>query len=224
LYIFNSSLKEGVFSEKLKVARVVPIFKSGDPNDITNYRPISVLTCISKVLERIMYNRLYSFLIQNNILYNKHFGFKSGHSTDHAILHLVYDIFKGFNEKKNTLGVFIDLSIAFDTVDHFILLSKFEFYGIKNSNLVWFKSYLSNRKQYISYEGGKTDNMIITCGVPQGSILGPLLFLIYVNDLYKFSNILNTILFADDTHFFYSHEDINILFLTVNREFDKLSQ
>ncbi|XP_065664405.1 uncharacterized protein LOC136086066 [Hydra vulgaris] len=224
LCIFNLSLKEGVFPEKIKIARVVLIFKSGDPSDVTNYRPISVLTCISKVLERIMYNRLYSFLIQNNILYNKQFGFKSGHSTDHAILHLVHDIFKGFNEKKYTLGVFIDLSKAFDTVDHLILLSKLEFYGIKNSNLAWFKSYLSNRKQYISYDGDKTDNMIITCGVPQGSVLGSLLFLIYVNDLYKFSNILNTTLFADDTNLFYSHEDINILFLTVNKELDNLTQ
>ncbi|XP_065667552.1 uncharacterized protein LOC136087866 [Hydra vulgaris] len=153
LCIFNLSLKEGVFPEKIKIARVVPIFKSGNPSDVTNYRPISVLTCISKVLERIMYNRLYSFLIQNNILYNKQFGFKSGHSTDHAILHLVHDIFKGFNEKKYTLGGVIDLSKAFDTVDQLILLFKLEFYGIKNSNLAWFKSYLSNRKQYISYDG-----------------------------------------------------------------------
>ncbi|XP_065658136.1 uncharacterized protein LOC136082650 [Hydra vulgaris] len=97
--------------------------------------------------------------IKNNILYNKQFGFKSGHSTDHAILHLVHDIFNGLNEKKYTLGIFIDLSKVFDTVDHIILLSKLEIYGIRNSNMAWFKSYLYNRKQYISYEGGKTDNM-----------------------------------------------------------------
>jgi hypothetical protein len=217
-------LKYGVFPENLKTAKVTPIYKTGDPSDVSNYRPISVLTCFSKILERAMYNRLYSFLTINNILYDKQFGFKSGHSTNHAIIHLVQEIFKAFDENKFTLGVFIDLSKAFDTVDHNILLHKLKNYGIINYNLLWFKSYLTNRKQYISFNDSKTDLATISCGVPQGSILGPLLFLIYINDLNKFSNILNSILFADDTNLFYSNKDINYLFETVNKELAKLSE
>ena len=224
LHIFNLSLKYGVFPENLKIAKVTPIYKTGDPSDVSNYRPISVLTCFSKILERVMYKRLYSFLTINNILYDKQFGFKSGHSTNHAIIHLVHEIFKAFDENKFTLGVFIDLSKAFDTVDHNILLHKLKNYGVVNNNLLWFKIYLTNRKQYISFNDSKTDLATISCGVPQGSILGPLLFLIYLNDLSKFSNILNSILFADDTNLFYSNKDINYLFETVNKELAKLSE
>ncbi|XP_065671679.1 uncharacterized protein LOC136089556 [Hydra vulgaris] len=160
----------------------------------------------------------------NNILYSKQFGFKKSHSTDHAIVHLVHDIFKSFDENKYTLGVFINLSKAFDTVDHYILLTKLENYGIKHINIAWFKSYLSNRKQYISYNEGKTTNMNITCGVPQGSILGPLLFLIFINDLSKACTELDTILFADDKNLFYAHNDINILFKSVNKELLNLTE
>ncbi|XP_065654714.1 uncharacterized protein LOC136081332 [Hydra vulgaris] len=137
LHIFNLSLKQGVFPDNLKIAKVIPVLKSGDPSDVTNYRPISILSCFSKILERVMYNRLYSFLNVNNILFHKQFGFKSGHSTDHAITHLVHDIFKGFDEDKYTLGVFIDLSKAFDTVNHQILLSKLKSYGFSKDMHLW---------------------------------------------------------------------------------------
>ena len=170
-----------------------------------------------------MYNRLSSFLETNNILYNKQFGFKKGHSTNHAIPKLVHDVFRAFDKKEYTLGIFIDLSKAFDTVDHHILLKKLVNYRVKNANIVWFKSYLSNRKQYVSYDGGKTDNKTITCGVLQGSILGPLLFLIYINDLSRASNILDSILFADDTNLFNSHGNIKTLFKTVNKELLKVN-
>ena len=171
-----------------------------------------------------MYNRLYTFLCKHNILYKKQFGFQAGHSTDHAIIHLVNEILQSFNENKYTLGVFIDLSKAFDTVDHTILLAKLENYGVKHTNLKWFRSYLSSRKQVICYEGNKTDYENIICGVPQGSILGPLLFLIYINDLHTSSKVLNSILFADDTNLFYSHQNINTLFETVNKELLHLNE
>ena len=216
-HVFDLSLKNGIFPEQLKVARVTPIFKSGEKSLLSNYRPISVLPCFSKVLEKIMYNRLYSFLIENDVLYSKQFGFQKGRSTEHAILQLTNQILQSFNQDKFTIGVFIDLSKAFDTVDHSILLKKLSFYGVKNNNLKWFKSYLSNRKQFILTDQGNTEMKSIICGVPQGSILGPLLFLIFVNDLAQ-STLLDPIMFADDTNLFFSNKNIKILFETVNRE------
>ena len=155
------------------------IYKVGDNSDISNYRPISVLPCFSKTLERLMYNRPYKYLKENNILYEKQFGFQGGYSTSDAIVQLVDKTFDSFEKEQFTLEVFIDLSKAFDTVDRSILLKKLKLYGITDKNLAWFQSYLSNRKQYIEIgENSKTDPKYVTCGVPQGSILGPLLFLV----------------------------------------------
>ena len=162
-HIFNISLAKGAFSEKLKIARVTPILEKGSNTLVTNYRPISVLPCFSKLLERIMHNRLYKFLVENSILYQKQFGFQNAHSTEHAILQLVNQITEVFSQGKYTLGIFLDLSMAFDL--------------IQSENLKRFRSYLSNRKQFILYDDFKTEMKIIKCGVPQGSILGPLLFL-----------------------------------------------
>ena len=183
-YLFNISIKKDVFPDDLKIVRVTLIYKGKDSSDVSNYRPISVLPCFSKILEHIMYNRLYKYLIENNILYSKQFGFQNGHSTDHAVVQLVDQIIESFENNKYTLGVFIDLSKAFDTVDHSILLKKLELYGITDRNHGWLKSHLSNRRQFVQInEKEKTSLETISCGVPQGSILGPLLFLLYVNDL-----------------------------------------
>ena len=208
-YMFNLSIEKGIFPDDLKIAKVTPIYKADDKSDLSNYRPISVLSCFSKILERIMYNRLYQYLTENKILYPKQFGFQTGHSTEHAIVQLVDQILESFEYNKYTLGVFIDLSKAFDTVDHSILLKKLELYGVTNRNHSWFKNYLSNRKQFIQINDEEnTELETITCGVPQGSILGPLLFLLYVNDLKNASNLLDTIMYADDTNLFLTHKDL----------------
>ena len=217
-HIFNLSILEGKFPDELKIAKVTPVFKAGDKTDPGNYRPISVLSCLSKILEKIMYNRLYDYLTKNNILFKKQFGFQKNHSTEHALLELISEISESFENSKYTIGVFIDLSKAFDTVNHDILISKLRRYGITGTNLDWFKNYLTNRKQRVTYDGSLTKTKRIVCGVPQGSILGPLLFLIYVNDLYKTSKLLDFILFADDTNLFYSHTNLKTLFETVNIE------
>ena len=148
-----------------------------------------------------MYNHLYKYLKQKDILYKKQFGFQQKHSTEHAILQLIDQVNNSFERNQFTLGIFIDLSKAFDTVDHKILISKLKNYGVRGNNLKWFESYLNNRKQFIEQQK-YTSFETITCGVPQDSVLGPLLFLIYVNDLNQVSNILGTIRFADDTNFF----------------------
>ena len=209
----------------MKIAKVIPLFKNGDPENITNYRPISVLPCFSKVVERIMYNRLYKYLWEEKLLYSKQFGFQKGHSTDHAVVHLFDQIYESFENDNYTLGVFIDLSKAFDTVDHSILLKKLEMYGVNTTNLTWFACYLNGRKQYIKVtESADTLKKDIKCGVSQGSILGLLLFLLYVNDLPISSNVLVPIMFAGHTNFFFEHSNINTLFKTVNGELIKINE
>ena len=207
-YIYNLPLQQGIFPEHLKIAKVSPIYEKGEEFLLKNYRPISVLPCFSKLLERVMYNRHFKYLSENSILYEisiVSFGFQTSQSTEHAILLLVNQLYQSLDGSKFTLGIFIDLSKAFDTVHHKILTKKLELYGC---NLGWFESYLSNRKQFITYCDKHTNIETIICGIPQGSILGPLLFLIFVNDLHKVTKYLDPIMFAGDANLFYSHKNI----------------
>jgi len=170
-----------------------------------------------------MYKRLKSYLEINNILSDSQYGFREKHSTEHAILDIINRIQSNMNKKLYTCGVFIDLSKAFDTVDHEILLWKLDQYGIRGIVNSWFSSYLKGRFQTTEIENIVSDRQEMLCGVPQGSVLGPLLFLIYVNDICNSSKILNFFLFADDTNLLYSDRNLMRLESILNDELDNVS-
>ena len=182
-----------------------------------------MLLILSKVLEKLVYNRLYKFLTDNNLLNPNQFGFRKGYSTEYAIIQSCDKIINTLANKEHIIGIFLDLSKAFDTIDHQILIHKLSKLGVRGIILSWFENYLSNRKQYVSFNSHNSSRSNISCGVPQGSILGPLLFLIYMNDITNSSQLLNFILFADDTNIFYSHKSINTLINTLNAELVKVA-
>ena len=224
MYITNLSFQTGVFPMELKIANVVPIFKAGDEMFFTNYRPVSVLPVFSKILERLMYNRLIEYINENKLLYKYQFGFQKGKSTYMAVLTLVDKISEALNNGDYVIGVFLDFSKAFDTVDHDILLKKLEKYGIQGAALDWFTNYLSNRLQYVTYNGAKSKREIIKCGVPQGSILGPLLFLLYINDLSTVSNDCFSVLFADDTNMFVTGKNTADMCVKLNNDLQEICE
>jgi len=178
----------------MKITKVIPIFKTGDKSCFSNYRPISLLPQFSKILEKFFCNRLDN------------------------VIELIEKITDNVEKKLITAGIFIDLKKAFDTVNHEILLRKLEHHGIRSVAHEWVRSYLTNRHQYVTVNEINSDKRLITCGVPQGSVLGPKLFLIYINDISNTSNILKFVLFADDTTILCSHHNFYELIKRVNIE------
>ena len=179
--IFNLSISSGIYPSKLKIAKVIPIFKKGDTKAINNYRPISILSTLNKIFEKILYARLIDYIGKHNILYKYQFGFRKQHSTEHALIEIVDQIKLSIDKSELTCGIFIDLSKAFDTVNHDILLGKLEHYGIRGNALNLFKSYLKDRTQFTVIDKTKSKTSNIDCGVPQGSVLGPLFFFSYLS-------------------------------------------
>ena len=222
LHVTNLSISQGTFPRELKIAKVLPLYKAKDKMFISNYRPVSILPIFSKIYERIMYKRLLSFLNKHNILYQYQFGFRENHGVNSALIYMIDKILKSLDKGEIVVGLFLDFCKAFDTVDHQILINKMNKYGIRGTALEWIKSYLSERKQFVYFNGINSSEQNIVCGIPQGSILGPLFFLIYINDIARVSKLLFFLLFADDTNIFITGKDINTITHTLNQELKKL--
>ena len=212
----------GVFPSVLKIAKVVPVFKKDSKLDYSNYRPMSLLSNIEKINEKLTYKRLYTFLDNKNIICDLQLGFRQQSSLSHALINIAENIRKALDDGNIGCGVFVDLRKAFDTVHHQILLAKLNHYGIRGVSNDWFKSYLSNCHQYVSINGFESGLAAINCGVPQGSVLGPLLFLLYVNDLNQAIKPCKVHHFADDTNLLCLSNSIKKLNKQVNADLKHL--
>ena len=221
--LINKSMETGYVPNIFKTAKVIPIYKAKDAQELTNYRPVSLLPSISKILEKVIHKRLYTFLNSYNIFYASQYGFRPNHSTINAITEFTSYVMSSLDKQEHSLSAFLDLSKAFDTIDHTILLNKLSHYGVRGVALDWFRSYLSNRKQFVNYKDTKSDIRNVDCGVPQGSVLGPLLFIIYTNDLPRAIKYSKCILFADDTTLFYCTKHRNELYNNISMDLNALS-
>ena len=213
---FNLSLSFGLFPDVLKTGRITPIYKKDSEDRMENYRPVSTLPVFGKILEKLIYSRFYSFFIAKGLIYENQFGFRKGHSTTHAVNYSIDHIQQNLKQRKHVLGIFIDLSKAFDTLAHDRLIDKLEHYGIRGSALNLIKSYLSGRTQYVNVLDEKSDTLPMLFGVPQGSVLGPLLFLLYINDISNASDKGKFVLFADDTNVFIAADTIELAYSKAN--------
>jgi len=198
-YMINQSFNLGIFPSVLKLSKVIPVYKSGSPELCANYRPISLLSNLSKILEKAMHKRINEFLNKFNLIYKLQFGFRKHHSTNHALINLITCVFEKLDAGEYACGLFLDLQKAFDTVNQNILLKKLAVYGIRGVCLNWFESYLHGRRQFVAIENENSEVEGMEFGVPQGSILGPLLFLIYINDFRLCLSSGTAQHFADDT-------------------------
>ena len=221
--LVNLSFEVGVFPDMLKSAKVIPIHKKESHLNHLNYRPISLLSVFSKIFEKLIYSRIFTFLTKNNLISNKQFGFRSKYSTNHALVSITERIKSLLDDTQFVCGIFIDLEKAFDTVNHDILCDKLNYYGLRGNVNNLIKSYLTNRKQFVSINGQDSQIKNITCGVPQGSSLGPLLFLIYINDFRFCLSQAETGHFADDTYILFGNKTLKTIETVINTELKRVS-
>ena len=219
--ICNLSIKLSSFPKYCKVAKVIPIFKKGSKTDTKNYRPISLLPLISKIIEKVIHDQTQHYLSEKNLLYKYQSGFRSSYSTDSCLSFLSDTIAKGFDSGLYTGMILIDLQKAFDTIDHEILIEKMKFLGFSKNVLKWFQCYLSNRIFFVSINDCISNIGNVTCGVPQGSILGPLLFLLYVNDMSE-SVDSKLLLYADDSCLVFQDRDPKVIERQLNKDFTNI--
>ena len=222
-------MQTGIFPDIMKLAEVVPLYKGKSRENETNYRPISLLTTMSKVMEKVVYQRVYQFLTNTGQICETQYGFRSNHSCEHAIAQVIGNILKNLEGNKSTIAVMLDLSKAFDTIEHRIMIQKLELFGVWGVCLDWFRSYLENRqmrvKCRVTSSQGETvsEYHTVNYGTPQGSCLGPLIFLIFVNDMRLHLTDVDSVQFADDTTILFGHRNDNYLKYCVERELETLS-
>ena len=209
--LINLSFEVGIFPDFLKIAKVTPLHKKECKLNFLNYRPISLLSVFSKIFEKSIYTRIYSYLVKNNLIFEKQFGFRTNYSTNHALLSITERIKELVDSGNYVCGIFIDLEKAFDTVNHDILCEKLKYYGLRGNVNKLIRSYLTNRKQFVSINGFDSSLRNLLCGVPQGSSLGPLLFLIYINDFRLCLDKTEIGHFADDTFLMHGSQKLGTI-------------
>ena len=222
LLIVTTVLSSGIHPDKLKISKVIPIYKKGSKLIAANYRPISLLSNINKLIEKIVFSRMFSHIQSNKLIYNHQYGFRPKHSTDHALINITETVRDAIDEGKYACAVFIDFQKAFDTVNHQILIKKLPYFGINGKIKNWLSSYLSNRKHFVSILGFDSQPQHVKHGVPQGSVLGPLLFLLYINDLHRGIKYSKTYHFADDTNLLNINNSIFKIKSQLNRDLKTL--
>ena len=222
-YVINLSLKTGIVPSDFKLGKVVPLYKSGQHNILDNYRPITILPAASKILEKCVHSQLLSYLEEHKLLSVNQFGFRRNRSTELANILFVDNIRKAMDSGHMTGALYIDLSKAFDTISHSAILSKLDEYGVRETENEWFCNYLFNRSQVVCLDGILSPSYPIFCGVPQGSILGPLLFLIHFNGIHNTRLKCKILMYADDTVIYFSHHSKITIERALQQELELIS-
>ena len=223
-YIATLSFQEGVIPSQFKISKTIPIFKTGNKTDMNNYRPIGLIPAFSKIFEKLASNCLSNYLDRNNLLYEHQYGFRKNHSTLHPMIHLLNNIAEASNNKEFLLAIFCDLQKCFDVLNREILLKKMENLGVHGNSLKWFKNYFESRLQHVYIGNFASPPSSPNLGVIQGSILGPLLTSIYLNDLHLSSKKFLIFLFADDSTCTMKNSNLESLISEANIEFQKVAQ